>query len=63
MTNGDRIRSMEEKEMSGTICSICGGDMVEDMCTGDMTCDCCGLIIRYDGTYDYSLFNELHEGK
>lgn len=52
---------MGEKEMSGTICSLCGGDMVEDMQTGDMTCDCCGLIMRYDGTYDYSLFNELQE--
>lgn len=49
--------------MSGTICPICGGDMVEDMQTGDMACDCCGFIIRYDGTYDYSLFNELQEGK
>lgn len=49
--------------MSGTICPICGGDMVEDMQIGDMTCDCCGLIIRYDGTADYSLFYELLDSK
>lgn len=49
--------------MSGVICPFCGGDMVEDMHTGDMTCDCCYLTVRYDGTYDYNLFNELQEGK
>lgn len=44
--------------MSGVTCSLCGGDMVEDMQTGDMACDCCGFIIRYDGTEDYSLLYE-----
>lgn len=53
----------KREKMSGTICPICGGDMVEDMQIGDMTCDCCGLIIRYDGTADYSLFYELLDSK
>lgn len=49
--------------MSGVTCPLCGGDMVEDMQTGDMTCDCCGLIVKYDGMEDYSLFSKLLEGK
>ena len=48
--------------MSGTVCPLCGGNMYEDMYTGDISCDCCHLIIRYDGTYDYSLYNELRDG-
>lgn len=52
----------EESGMSGTVCPLCGGNMYEDMYTGDISCDCCHLIIRYDGTYDYSLYNELRDG-
>lgn len=45
--------------MSGVTCPLCGGDMVEDMQTGDMTCDCFGYIMRYSGGADYSLYYEL----
>lgn len=48
--------------MTGTTCPLCGGSMEEDITTGDVTCDCCYLIIRYGGTYDYSLYNEAKEG-
>ena len=47
--------------MNGVTCPLCGGDMGEDMQTGDMTCDCCGYIMRYGGGADYSLYYELQE--
>lgn len=48
--------------MTGAVCPLCGGEMHEDMYSGDSTCDCCDLIVKYDGMEDYSLFNGLLEG-
>lgn len=44
--------------MTGVICSVCGGNMDEDMQTGDLMCDCCGIIVRYNGTEDHSFCEE-----
>lgn len=47
--------------MSGITCPLCGGDMEEQTGFDGVSCDCCGFIIRSDFTYDYSVFNELHD--
>ena len=40
--------------VSRDICKECGGWLVEDIQTGEMNCDTCGIIILPDGTIDKS---------
>jgi uncharacterized Zn finger protein (UPF0148 family) len=40
--------------VSRIICKECGGWLIEDVRTGEMNCDTCGIRILPDGTIDKS---------
>lgn len=44
--------------MSEIVCPLCGGDMEEIIGGDGIQCETCGLIIRSDGSEDYSEVEE-----